>query len=532
MLFMNDNCSNVLIVEDDEITQKTLSKYLQTLGYDVKTAINGKEALEILNQTTIDLVLTDIKMPVMDGKELLKHMAVKYGEIPRIVLTAHDNEEDILFALKNGAFDYFVKPIVEYDLIKYAINRALNNRKLQLEKEKSIHQMEHANRVISLLNKSSSVEEIFTLLHQTLSDFIPFERISILDFLQSENRLVIKYVKSSLGVSGEPGDSIEIPAKYVKALTARRETLIVDNIDAYFHSVEAPLTIKKVVSHEFRSFLSSPLIINDVVRGFMVLASSKNAIYNEDHGRLLTLLAGQIAFSLQRSDLLHDLSIHTKNLEEIVKKRTEEVISTQKTTIFALSKLAEMRDTDTGEHLERMRNYSLELARLLKYTGDFPEINKEFLDNIYDSSILHDIGKVGISDSILLKEGPLTKEEFAIMKTHAAIGYNALNAASKELGHNSFLEMSKDIALFHHEQYDGNGYPTHLKGNDIPLSARIVTISDIYDALTIDRSYKKAFSHKKAVSVIKEESYRFDPRILKVFLENNNEFDRIRQKFS
>ncbi|MBN2435736.1 MAG: HD domain-containing protein [Spirochaetes bacterium] len=152
--------------------------------------------------------------------------------------------------------------------------------------------------------------------------------------------------------------------------------------------------------------------------------------------------------------------------------------------------------------------------------------------NIYDSSILHDVGKVGIPDAILLKPASLTPREFDMMKTHTSIGYSALDDASRGLGADSFLDMSKDIALYHHERWDGKGYPSGKTGEDIPLCARIVTIGDIYDALTSKRPYKDEFPHQKAVEIMQQEFYRFDPGIFQIFMENNNEFERIQKQFS
>jgi len=147
------------------------------------------------------------------------------------------------------------------------------------------------------------------------------------------------------------------------------------------------------------------------------------------------------------------------------------------------------------------------------------------------STILHDVGKVGISDSILLKEGLLTPEETTIMEEHTRIGFESLKTASHDLGEDSFLKMAMDITLCHHERWDGSGYPRGLKGEEIPLSARIVAIADVYDALTTERPYKKAFSHEEAIEIMKSESYKYDPQLFALFIENANEFNEIRLRF-
>ena len=178
-----------------------------------------------------------------------------------------------------------------------------------------------------------------------------------------------------------------------------------------------------------------------------------------------------------------------------------------------------------------MRNYSLLLAQLLKYVGGYKDIDNQYLRDLYNSSILHDIGKVGIPDGILLKPGFLTEDEFLMMQKHTSIGHEALRASSIDLGENSFLKMSMDICLSHHEKWDGTGYPNSLSGNNIPLSARIVSIADVYDALTTRRPYKSAFSHKESIKMMQESSNMFDPEIFKIFIDNNLEFDKISEQY-
>jgi putative two-component system response regulator len=273
------------------------------------------------------------------------------------------------------------------------------------------------------------------------------------------------------------------------------------------------------------------LKISDKRWGYLMLVSELSSVYREEHVTFLRLIAGQVSLGIQRGELLAELEVHTKHLEQLVKVRTYEVLKTQKTTIFALSRLAETRDNETGDHLYRMRSYCILLSQLLKYSGRYGRVENQYLRDIYDSSILHDIGKVGIPDNILLKPGPLTPEEFEIMKTHTVIGYNAINDPSQDMGADSFLDMAKDIILYHHERWDGRGYPKQLIGEEIPLSARIVSISDVYDALTTKRPYKEPFSHEKTIEMMKSEEGKYDPMLLKLFIENNSDFDRIRRQY-
>ncbi|HHW49394.1 MAG TPA: HD domain-containing protein [Clostridiaceae bacterium] len=196
-------------------------------------------------------------------------------------------------------------------------------------------------------------------------------------------------------------------------------------------------------------------------------------------------------------------------------------------TVFALAKLVEYRDNTTGFHLERTRDYSVILAKELG-------CRDEFLKHLYKVGPLHDIGKVGIRDRILLKEGPLTEDEYEEMKKHTVIGAQAIDNIIKHRNmRKCYLKMGKEIALHHHEKYDGSGYPYGLAGENIPLSARIFALADAYDAITSKRPYKDAVPHDEAVSrIVCDSGTHFDPVIVKAFLNAAPEFANISSKYN
>lgn len=202
-------------------------------------------------------------------------------------------------------------------------------------------------------------------------------------------------------------------------------------------------------------------------------------------------------------------------------------------TIFALAKLAESRDTETGAHLERIREYCRLLGAELGRLGPYRElIDGDFVELLYLTSPLHDIGKVGIPDSVLLKPGKLTADEFVIMQQHTLIGANTLDAVARLNPEAQFLSMARDIALTHHERYDGTGYPHQISGESIPLCGRITALADVYDALTSKRVYKPAFSHKTATEIIAEgRGAHFDPVIVDAFFHLADDFQLVRQRF-
>ncbi|WP_075081719.1 HD domain-containing phosphohydrolase [Mariniblastus fucicola] len=206
--------------------------------------------------------------------------------------------------------------------------------------------------------------------------------------------------------------------------------------------------------------------------------------------------------------------------EAIIERRTRQIESTQDLVFTSLARLAESRDPETGEHLERIEFYTRILAERLFESGPYTDVlSPTYIDYVSRSSILHDIGKVGIPDNVLLKPGRLTAEEFEIMKTHAAIGADALDDAANRSEYCDFLSTAAEIARYHHEKFDGSGYPEQLKGQNIPLSARIVAVADVFDALTSERVYKRAMCPFKAKEIIESErGNHFDPAIVDAFL--------------
>jgi len=217
-----------------------------------------------------------------------------------------------------------------------------------------------------------------------------------------------------------------------------------------------------------------------------------------------------------------------QGLEERVREQVKEISDSQIATIFALAKLAESRDDETGEHLERVRTFCKILAvRLYTQPGYREQISDRFIETIYQASPLHDIGKVSIPDRILLKPGKLTPEEFETMKQHPLLGAHTLEAVSHKYPNNPIINMGIDIARYHHERWDGSGYPHGLSGEAIPLSARIMAAADIYDALRSKRVYKAAFTHVDATEIILNSSgSHLDPEIANAFREEERGFER------
>lgn len=230
-------------------------------------------------------------------------------------------------------------------------------------------------------------------------------------------------------------------------------------------------------------------------------------------------------------NLLQD---QNKNLEGLVQDRTRKLAKMQDAIIMAMASLAETRDNETGNHIRRTQNYVAALARQLKFMPRFAaELTDENIELLYKSAPLHDIGKVGIPDNILLKPGKLTSEEFEVMKLHTNYGRETILSVERYLGEsNEFLRFAREITYSHQEKWDGSGYPENLSGDAIPISARLMAVADVYDALISRRVYKPAFSHEEAIDIMRKgRGSHFDPDILDVFLKITDEFKEIAMRY-
>jgi putative two-component system response regulator len=234
----------------------------------------------------------------------------------------------------------------------------------------------------------------------------------------------------------------------------------------------------------------------------------------------------------EAADFLKDKNAY---LETEIRRRMDEVSMVQDVAIMAMASLAETRDNETGNHIRRTQKYVEQLAMELRQMGlHLDTLSTEYVQILYKSAPLHDIGKVGIPDSILLKAGPLTKEEFEVMKRHTTIGHDAIIAAERLLQTpNSFLQCAREIAYSHQEKWDGSGYPQGLKGDQIPLSARLMAVADVYDALISRRVYKPAMSHEQAAAmIVRGGGSHFDPQVVEAFSRCEAQFRQIAERYT
>lgn len=268
-------------------------------------------------------------------------------------------------------------------------------------------------------------------------------------------------------------------------------------------------------------------LVSDEPRSATIRAATDMELLCLDREHFMALMDEEARFA-QR--ILRLLSSRLRQSNQLA---TADLLRAHQGVIISLAELAESRDASTGSHLYRVRDHCTLLAKLM--AGDvrfISQINQGFIESIYYVSPLHDIGKVGVPDSVLLKQGKLTEQEFEIIKTHTIIGGHSLDTVLEYCNLEMF-RMARDIVLGHHERYDGKGYPYGVAGDNIPLAARIMTIADFYDALRSERVYKRAFTKEETAKAIAEESgTRFDPAIAEIMLAHIDEFDAIHEKYA
>jgi putative two-component system response regulator len=271
-------------------------------------------------------------------------------------------------------------------------------------------------------------------------------------------------------------------------------------------------------------FLSALSETEDKIKAFRVGGADyvpKPFQFDEVKARLETHLG------LRRLQI--ELERYNSELQGLVAEQVKEIADSQMATIFALAKLAESRDDETGRHLEHVQELCRLLATKMREQHKYAEVlDDTYVDNVVHAAPLHDIGKVAIPDRVLLKPGPLTQDEFETMKTHTTLGARTLEAVRKEYAHNAFIDMGVDIARSHHERWDGAGYPDGLIGSDIPLSARIMAVVDVYDAARSRRVYKPARPHDEVCKfILAEAGKQFDPDVVAAFTDLRDEFREV-----
>ena len=335
-----------------------------------------------------------------------------------------------------------------------------------------------------------------------------------------EARRLIKSDNVSIMLINDDSGVLEIVAASGEEYSPRETFALDEGIAGFMHMSGKAEIINDVQADErfvqransISSMLCAPLRIKDEIIGVFNLSCTEPHSYVADDLKLLTALSFQVAIAIENARLYEDLQKTSKIALDKLKLASLD-------TIYQLTRAAEYRDKNTGDHIERMSRYAAAIAR--KLTGD-----ENFSESVLYSAPMHDIGKIGIPDRILLKKDKLTGEEWDTMKQHTEIGGEILENSSTEFG-----QLGKTVALSHHERWDGSGYPASLSGSDIPLIGRIIALADVFDAITSKRSYNEAFSIKNACKIIEEsDGNHFDPDVVNAFFSIINEILEIKKE--
>ncbi len=494
----------ILIVDDEPNIRGTLKEFFHQLGgFQVTTAHDGIEALKKIADFSYDCALVDLQMPRMNGVELLENIQKYDNTLPVIIMTGHASLEVAIETIRFGA-SYFLNKPVRLGQLKKILDKVLRERRLlidnlrlqdQLKQKKAIEELN------SQLNKKVMEQSILFNVSETLggvlsSDDLYPQIVSLAtDLVGAESALFLYY---------DHDQDILLPL----ATRPDADELSLDNLiipvgtgvlgrSAYNgHPVilNRPLQPEVIVetpdggSYSSGSLISVPMKIRDETFGILVALNKKTAVFQEEDLFLLQFLLNKASLAVENIALY------------------ESVLQNLRDTMRSLVKAIEAKDAYTEQHSSRVTELSVKIAERMG-------LSEDEIVSLRFSCFLHDIGKIGIADHILTKPGRLTDDEFAIMKSHPVIGERIVRNLD-------LLPREKEIIRSHHESYDGTGYPDGLKGEEIPFMARIITITDAFDAMTSNRPYRKALSVQTAVDELKDKAWiQFDGNILEVFLK-------------
>ncbi|NOZ84777.1 MAG: response regulator [Deltaproteobacteria bacterium] len=478
---LSDESPRVLVVDDEAVIREIISDFLSMEGYVVKTVGNGEEAIKELETNIFDIVITDLKMPRVDGLQLLDHIKNMDREMVAIMMTGFGTVETAIKAMKKGAYDYILKPF-KMDDVLLVLKRGLEQHRLKLEniqlKETlSLYKLSEA------ISANLPFDDMLEIILDSTMQVASADAVQLLLTDQHNNSFKESKRKISPGILG--GDATDLGEPDMDRLMA----LFDEDSPVIYHGHRAQVMFLQLpCAVTFESYMAFPLRAGGRIIGILqVFSFSKGKKFNEGKRKLLTILAGRAAAAIENAMLYTDLQ------------------DTFKQTIQSFAHALEAKDPYTHGHSDRVAEYSEAVAKGLQFSLKETEI-------IRQAAVLHDIGKLGMRFEELNKPQKLTAEEYQMFKQHPTMGRRILEPIA-------FLSDIVPLVYHHHEKFDGSGYPEGLAGQDIPLGARILAVADTYDAMTTDRPYRKALPHKVAISELKRfAGTQFDPMVVGIFL--------------
>lgn len=500
---MENNPIKVLVVDDEEGILDVTEGYFQRKGYEVYTAGNGIEALEILDRIKIGCVFTDINMPLMDGLELAEKIRIKESTLPVVIMTGYPSLENTIQTLKNGVVDYLIKPVnleqmeltlkrilrerelfVENLILKEEVERQERLKKLNKELLERIDEVNTLNRVMEDFSSTDSSYGIFNKVVDLGVEELNAQKV-FFHIYSDQDKSLVQVASSDCGIDNET-----IRSLFGKDLSQKANAFILNVLSTDHNPCLVSGSGKnKRLDEVVHSLMVVPLKIRDKIFGVASAFSfSSKKIFNEKDVYYMSFITQKAAAAIENIALY------------------ENIYDNLFSTLYAFVTALEVRDLYTRKHSTRVAKYAHMIAEEMGCT-------EEELDIISFAGSLHDIGKIGIRDDILLKPGPLTDEEYEKIKEHPVIGADIIS----RLG---LWDREMEIIRHHHERFDGKGYPDGIKGEQIPKLARILCVADVFDAMTSDRAYRNKMERKKVVEIIKMNSgTQFDPEAVTAFLE-------------
>jgi response regulator RpfG family c-di-GMP phosphodiesterase len=475
-----DGSPCILVVDDEHVIREILADFLTMEGFSVRTAEDGKSALDELSRTRYDLVLSDLKMPNMGGIELLQAIGDQSPNVVTIIMTGFGTVETAIDAMKRGAYDYVLKPFKMEEVV-HTVRRGLERKKLAAENLR-LKEALSLYKVSEAIANSLSLDEVIrtvteAVLHEVGAD-VAFVLLSDGEggFFERARASPPEF---ALPEGGELG---HLSAARLAEYFAQEERLRVDGKRGIDFFSDPPVGLS------LRSMVGTRLRIGGRTLGYMVAVSFRSGrLFDEGQRKLLRIVADRAAAAIENAKLYEDLK------------------ATFGQTIRGLASAIDKMDRYTAGHSERVAHYSEVLGRKLGLSEDQLEILRQ-------SALMHDIGKIGCVLN-LNKPGILSEREYDIFKKHPGYGKEILEPIQ-------FLAPLIPGVHCHHERWDGHGYPLGLKGAEIPLMARIISVADVYDAMTSDRAYRRALPHDATVAEIERcAASQFDPEMAHEFVK-------------
>ena len=501
----------VLFVDDEESILDIARTYFSDHGYRVLTASNGRKAVEVLWHNRIDCCFTDINMPEMDGLEFAEYVRKYDNTLPVVVMTGYPSLENTIQTLKNGVVDFLIKPI-NLRQMELCVQRVLRERRLFVENILLSKEVE-GKRQLELLNTELQAKnDDLNVINRIMSDFSDLhESADVFNQLVDSAVQLVNADAACFYLLNESADQIvpiaisnsdqcsvdENPKGNGGGCHASRHLTFADDpkIRALVFDVaqdDQPLLVvenngAKCLPDDIKSFMMTPLKIRNKllgVLGSLVIRGERR--FTEKNLYYLSFMANKAASAME------SLALY------------ENIYHNLLATLYAFVRAIEARDPYTKQHSSRVTRLAVAMAKNMNRSSEELEI-------LNVAGHLHDIGKIGIRDEILLKPGRLNPEEFNVIKQHPVIGADIMD-------HMGLWHREKQIVRCHHERFDGTGYPDQLKGDEIPLLARILSIADVYDAIASDRAYRRRMEESKILNIIYGGAgTQFDPEIIEVF---------------